>query len=78
VGVTRQFDFGQFVVLYGEATVDGKTISLPLVVAPDGTVSDTAQKVSPPGSQLAGTNGRSAAASGAGRLLTPGTSSPTS
>lgn len=37
-GVTRRFDFGQFVLLQTEGKLNGKTTAMPLVVAPSGAV----------------------------------------
>jgi hypothetical protein len=37
-GVTRQFDFGQFVVLYDERTVAGKRVVTPIVLSEEGDI----------------------------------------
>jgi hypothetical protein len=37
-GVTRQFDFGQFVILYKEEEVNGKRIAVPMVLTPEGDI----------------------------------------
>jgi hypothetical protein len=37
-GVTRQFDFGQFVILYDERTVNGKRVVTPVVLSDEGDI----------------------------------------
>ena len=37
-GVTRQFDFGQFVVLYDERVIDGKRVVTPIVLSDEGDI----------------------------------------
>jgi hypothetical protein len=66
--VTRQFDFGQFVILHKEETVDGKRIREPIVlsgegdlVLPEGSVGGTATAAdSVAGAAAAATNGAEA------------------
>ena len=37
-GVTRQYDFGQFVILYDERTVNGKVTVTPVVLSDEGDI----------------------------------------
>ncbi|MET3697106.1 hypothetical protein SAMN05877753_101316 [Bacillus oleivorans] len=37
-GVTRQFEFGQFVILYDYRTVNGRPVSTPIVLSQDGDI----------------------------------------
>ncbi|GAA1432204.1 hypothetical protein GCM10009616_21130 [Microlunatus lacustris] len=45
-GVTRQFEFGQFVMLYHREMVGGKEFSLPVMVLPDGAINQVTSTAS--------------------------------
>ncbi|MEV4864589.1 hypothetical protein [Streptomyces ossamyceticus] len=66
-GVTRQFDFGQFVLLHQVGVVGGTEMSLPLVVAPDGSVCDVDDSDGPGTTSADGSQQRPNGASGAPR-----------
>lgn len=68
-GVTRQFEFGQFIMLYHSETVNGVQLSLPVMVMPDGAINQVTSAESAPaastGSRATGTTGASATSTGA-------------